>query len=57
MTISEHLRAHLYAALGYHEPAPSLAELRRTQWSEEFEAACLAHWAPVDDGEHVDRVA
>lgn len=42
-TITEHIRAHLLNSLGYAEPrtpAPSLDELRKTEWSSLYESLC-----------------
>jgi len=38
-TKTEHLREHLYENLGYFEPEekPSLEELKKTEWSTQFE--------------------
>ena len=41
-TVTEHIRGHLLASLGYAEPArrlPDLASLLQTEWCEAFERA------------------
>ena len=41
-TVTEHLREHLYLALGYAEiqPVPDLSSLKQTEWCPEFEQYC-----------------